>query len=87
MDQIASLWASIVDYFTDPFWGYLAWGAMIVLVAAAVGWFFESVRSLAGAVILATIGMLFAYRRGQGDEKARQERRQKRPSADNWWRW
>jgi CHASE2 domain-containing sensor protein len=95
---IPALWDGIVAYFTlSPFWLYLAYGAAIIVGAAVLAWLFPVLRSLSGAVIVSVIGMLYAYRRGEADAKAREDARRKREQRNNrqdrprdsgdWWRW
>lgn len=94
---IPALRDGIVAYFTlSPFWLYLAYGAVIIAAAAVLAWLFPVLRSLSGAVIVSVIGMLYAYRRGEADAKAREDARRKReqrnnrqgrPDSGDWWRW
>ncbi|MCC6889606.1 MAG: hypothetical protein IT536_13815 [Hyphomicrobiales bacterium] len=93
----AQAFADIAAYFAvSAFWRYLGYGALIVIAAAALGWLFPVLRSLAGAVIVATVGMLVAYRRGEQDAQKREAERRKREQAqarpnraprDDGWRW
>lgn len=98
---IPSMWDRIVEFFTiSPFWSYLFWGVVISFGAAALAWFFPVLRSLAGAIILAIAGGLFAYRKGETDairrerdrqarERQRQQRRQQQEDGpwNSTWRW
>lgn len=96
--QPADVWSDVVSYFSvSAFWLYLFYGALIIVGAAALAWLFPVLRSLAGAVIVAVVGMLYAYRRGEKDaekreaaRRAREQRRQQqqRPRRDpwDWWR-
>jgi hypothetical protein len=76
---IPDLWANVVDYFTlSPFWYYLFWGIVIAAGATVAAWFFPVLRSLAGAIVLAVAGGLFAYRKGELDAEARERQRRER---------
>lgn len=92
---IPALWDQVVDFFTiSPFWFYLFWGVVISAIAIFLGWAFQPLRSLAGAVVIAIGVGLFGYRRGEKDaeERARakaakelqRQARRERP-RETWW--
>lgn len=92
----ADIWGNVVGFFTlSPFWLYLVYGLAIIACALVLSWLFPVLRSLAGAVVVAVVGMLYAYRKGEkdaerreADRRAREARRARpRPQYDNWWRW
>lgn len=92
----SDVWADITAFFTlSAFWLYLFYGALIIIGAAALAWLFPVLRSLAGAVILSVVGMLYAYRRGENDATRRADEKRKRdearrrppPQDHSWWRW
>jgi CHASE2 domain-containing sensor protein len=76
---LTDLWSRVVDFFTiSPFWYYLFWGIVIAASATLAAWFFPVLRSLAGAIVLAVIGGLYAYRKGETDAEAQQRQRETR---------
>ncbi len=53
---MAVLWQHLTDLATailDPFYWWVWWGALVVVGAAVVSWFFPVLRSLAGARLAA----------------------------------
>lgn len=93
---IPALWDQVVAFFTlSPFWEYLLWGVAICIGALLLGWLFPVLRSLSGAVIVAIVGMLYAYRRGENDaakrhaerQRKQQRREQQRQQNDPWGWW
>jgi hypothetical protein len=70
-----SLWQSLIDMLTlsfiSPFWYWLGVGILIIVVATLAAWYFPVLRSLSGAVVMATVMGLVGYRRGETDAKAR----------------
>jgi membrane protein implicated in regulation of membrane protease activity len=90
--DLPALWGDIVSFFTvSPFWFYLFWGVVLILGALLLGWLFPVLRSLTSAVVLAIIGMLVAYRRGETDAQQRareqQARERRRPPPASRWPW
>ena len=80
-DQLNQRLHGAFDWLTDPFWWhYLPLGIAIIVGAVAAAWFFPVLRSLAGAIVFAIVGGLFAYRKGELDEKARHKPAPKPPT-------
>jgi hypothetical protein len=86
--------AGLVPYIS-PFWyDYLPWAALIIVVCIALGWFFEGVRSLAGAVVLAVIAFLVGMWKGEGfaterykKDIARLKQQRQQQQGNDPWRW
>jgi hypothetical protein len=85
---LTDLWNGVVDFFTiDQFWYYLFYGVVIVAAATAAAWFFPPLRSLAGAIVLAVVGGLYAYRKGELDAEARERQREERDASGGGFKW
>lgn len=84
-NALLSVWQGVVYYLTlqfldlDPFWGYLFFGVIVCLAAAAISHFFSpwipALRPIAGVIIVAVSFGLYAYRKGSNDARARIVRR------------
>lgn len=95
-----AVWEAIVEFFTlFPIWlEWLPLGIGIILLCFVVAWFFPIARSLAGAIVLATVGVLYGYAKGMKETAARykkkidqlkQQKSQSPPQQTNpfdWWR-
>ncbi len=79
LDAITARFLGVVHLVTDPFWGWL----IIVIIATiaitaievAVRFYFADLpwfRKIGGLAIIGMIIALFAYRRGENDNQARQ---------------
>ena len=66
------------------FWHWAIIGAAVSAAAIALAWFFAPLRSLAGAVIMAVVAALFAYKRGEKDQKAKDKPPQPRTPLWPW---
>lgn len=94
MDWIwQSAWDFLASHFyVSPFWYWCFVGALVCTAAIALGWFFDALRSFAGAIVMAVIAGLIGYRRGETDAeehaKAEAARAAKRVKRDqNPWQW
>lgn len=101
--MLETTWQFLVDKITglvpviSPFWyEWLPLAALIIASCVAVGWFFKSLREVAGAIVLATITFLVGFRKGEtaSNEKNKKEiarlkrRPQPRQDGDPWrWPW
>lgn len=94
---VDGLWQHIVNVvtlqFIDQWWFYLFDLIIIGLVLAALGWYFEKLRPLAGYITFGLAFALYAYDKGEKDtakkydkelEDARQKQKQNQQGG-GWW--
>ncbi len=86
------IWQSLAEFISatfsvSPFWYWCGAGTLVIMAGIALAWFFPPVRSLAGAVVMAVIAALYAYRRGEKDAQAHQEMEERRrvERRQTWW--
>lgn len=62
------------DWLFDPFWWHwLPLGIGVIVLACFAAWFFPVLRSLAGAIVFSVSAALYAYRKGEMDERRRRK--------------
>lgn len=93
-----TLWNNVLYYltlqFVDPFWW---WALVLLMLFVAVGvvcWFFGTyfpvLRPIGGAILLIASFGLFAFRKGEQANQARQPKakpKSKPPDNTEGWRW
>ena len=74
LDAITSRFYSAVDWITDPFWGWvwlaLAVAAAVILIVWFFGGWLPVLRPIGGVILLLLTFGLYAYRKGENDQRA-----------------
>lgn len=87
------IWQSAIDFwdahfYISPFWYYVLWAVGIIAAVSFAAWFFPVLRSLAGAIVVAVIAALYAYRKGETDAEkhaAKTAKTKTKQKQDDWW--
>lgn len=75
LDAISSRFFGAIDFITDPFWGFLFVGIVIIAAVVALTYFFGSyfpaLRPIGGVILLLITFGLYSYRKGEKDGEKR----------------
>ena len=78
LNDISARFYSLFNFLTDPFWGWLFIGLVIIAAVIAVTYFFGGaftwLRPIGGVILMLVTFGLYAFRKGERSQQGRDEK-------------